>query len=614
MRCHTMECGLESEHPGVGVVSAESALRNGWARVYEHQPGLVGRWTQRLGRVGQPPRVEGLPMASIRKQLLPTFLTGEFADPSSLLNRARYRSLNHDEARRLEKRIADGAPRIVDALRMIEALEGCSQESPEWAGLFPKRDKQWRTRKFVAETRKRLDGGRSLPATRQEINAVLGEIMERESLRPRLDDLRGLLDDPAVAAELAASLRDTWRPPPEAARGPRAGAAHLLAGELRGFATRPFQTVDATGRETDLPEASEQWRYLRTQDDATDGSVDGLLLDRAPALGLTEAVDASSVRAPVRLRGTGRAPLEWSFEERVGAVLANLPDDYRTGALLDDLRDEVARCAHWTGLGRLDDRMVLLLVGVVVEQAQRRGWRGAGPIDREERRTLVNWLIAVHSRVSRRIAEASWNSVLCHGRWNGRPEGVGDMVDLRAQRDPDAWADDRLMSEIGRVAWRRLHRGEYLHDPVRDDLTALSRDFGHWLNDAAHFVVEHDVEHDEPGRSRTTGPRSAADVLTAINRGLCAPIEQSTGLGRGALNDYLVAVRRCRSAAEPGAGDDGALRAARTGIEKMLRRWRREGVMRMIGMDLTVEDVVAALNDLEVPEAGEAGEEARHES
>ena len=46
----------------------------------------------------------------------------------------------------------------------------------------------------------------------------------------------------------------------------------------------------------------------------------------------------------------------------------------------------------------------------------------------------------------------------------------------------------------------------------------------------------------------------------------------------------------------------------------MLRCWRREGVMRMIGMDLTVEDVVAALNDLEVPEVGEAGEEARHES
>jgi hypothetical protein len=548
-------------------------------------------------------------MASIRKQLLPTFLTGEFADPSSLLNRARYRSLNHDEARRLEKRIADGAPRIVDALRMIEALEGCSQESPEWAGLFPKRDKQWRTRKFVAETRKRLDGGRSLPATRQEINAVLGEIMERESLRPRPDDLRDLLDDPEVAAELAASLRDTWRPPPGAARGPRAGAARLLEGELRGFATGPFQTVDATGREADLPEASERWRDLRTQDD---GSADGLLLDRASALGLTQAADASSARAPVRLRGrrTGRDPLDWSFEERVGAVLANLPDDYRTGALLDDLRDEVARCAHWTGLGRFDDRMVLLLVGVVVEQAQRRGWRGAGPIDREERRTLVNWLIAVHNRVSRRIAEASWGSVLCHGRWNGRPEGVGDMVDLRAQRDPDAWADDRLMSEIGRVAWRRLHRGEYLHDPVRDDLTALSRDFGHWLNDAARFVVE----HDEPGRSRTAGPRSAADALSAIIRGLYAPVEQSTGLGRGALNDYLMALRRCRSAAEPGAGDDGALRAARTGIEKMLRCWRREGVMRMIGMDLTVEDVVAALNDLEVPEVGEAGEEARHES
>ena len=562
-----------------------------------------------MGRVGQPPRAVGLPMASIRKQLLPTFLTGEFADPSSLLNRARYRSLNHDEARRLEKRIADGAPRIVDALRMIEALEGCSQESPEWAKLFSKRNKQWRTRKFVAETRKRLDGGRSLPATRQEINAVLGEIMERESLRPRPDDLRDLLDDPEVAAELAASLRDTWRPPPGAARGPRAGAARLLEGELRGFATGPFQTVDATGREADLPEASERWRDLRTQDD---GSADGLLLDRASALGLTQAADASSARAPVRLRGrrTGRDPLDWSFEERVGAVLANLPDDYRTGALLDDLRDEVARCAHWTGLGRFDDRMVLLLVGVVVEQAQRRGWRGAGPIDREERRTLVNWLIAVHSRVSRRIAEASWNSVLCHGRWNGRPEGVGDMVDLRAQRDPDAWADDRLMSEIGRVAWRRLHRGEYLHDPVRDDLTALSRDFGHWLNDAARFVVE----HDEPGRSRTASPRSAADALSAIIRGLYAPVEQSTGLGRGALNDYLMALRRCRSAAEPGAGDDGALRAARTGIEKMLRCWRREGVMRMIGMDLTVEDVVAALNDLEVPEAGEAGEEARHES
>lgn len=562
-----------------------------------------------MGRVGQPPRAVGLPMASIRKQLLPTFLTGEFADPSSLLNRARYRSLNHDEARRLEKRIADGAPRIVDALRMIEALEGCSQESPEWAGLFPKRDKQWRTRKFVAETRKRLDGGRSLPATRQEINAVLGEIMERESLRPRPDDLRDLLDDPEVAAELAASLRDTWRPPPGAARGPRAGAARLLEGELRGFATGPFQTVDATGREADLPEASERWRDLRTQDD---GSADGLLLDRASALGLTQAADASSARAPVRLRGrrTGRDPLDWSFEERVGAVLANLPDDYRTGALLDDLRGEVARCAHWTGLGRFDDRMVLLLVGVVVEQAQRRGWRGAGPIDREERRTLVNWLIAVHNRVSRRIAEASWGSVLCHGRWNGRPEGVGDMVDLRAQRDPDAWADDRLMSEIGRVAWRRLHRGEYLHDPVRDDLTALSRDFGHWLNDAARFVVE----HDEPGRSRTASPRSAADALSAIIRGLYAPVEQSTGLGRGALNDYLMALRRCRSAAEPGAGDDGALRAARTGIEKMLRCWRREGVMRMIGMDLTVEAVVAALNDLEVPEAGEAGEEARHES
>ena len=562
-----------------------------------------------MGRVGQPPRAVGLPMASIRKQLLPTFLTGEFADPSSLLNRARYRSLNHDEARRLEKRIADGAPRIVDALRMIEALEGCSQESPEWAGLFPKRDKQWRTRKFVAETRKRLDGGRSLPATRQEINAVLGEIMERESLRPRPDDLRDLLDDPEVAAELAASLRDTRRPPSGAARGPRAGAARLLEGELRGFATGPFQTVDATGREADLPEASERWRDLRTQDD---GSADGLLLDRASALGLTQAADASSARAPVRLRGrrTGRDPLDWSFEERVGAVLANLPDDYRTGALLDDLRDEVARCAHWTGLGRFDDRMVLLLVGVVVEQAQRRGWRGAGPIDREERRTLVNWLIAVHNRVSRRIAEASWGSVLCHGRWNGRPEGVGDMVDLRAQRDPDAWADDRLMSEIGRVAWRRLHRGEYLHDPVRDDLTALSRDFGHWLNDAARFVVE----HDEPGRSRTASPRSAADALSAIIRGLYAPVEQSTGLGRGALNDYLMALRRCRSAAEPGAGDDGALRAARTGIEKMLRCWRREGVMRMIGMDLTVEDVVAALNDLEVPEVGEAGEEARHES
>lgn len=613
MRCHTMERGLESERPGVGVVSAESALRSGWARVRAHQPGLVDRWTQRMGRVGQPPRAVGLPMASIRKQLLPTFLTGEFADPSSLLNRARYRSLNHDEARRLEKRIADGAPRIVDALRMIEALEGCSQESPEWAGLFPKRDKQWRTRKFVAETRKRLDGGRSLPATRQEINAVLGEIMERESLRPRPDDLRDLLDDPEVAAELAASLRDTWRPPPGAARGPRAGAARLLEGELRGFATGPFQTVDATGREADLPEASERWRDLRTQDD---GSADGLLLDRASALGLTQAADASSARAPVRLRGrrTGRDPLDWSFEERVGAVLANLPDDYRTGALLDDLRDEVARCAHWTGLGRFDDRMVLLLVGVVVEQAQRRGWRGAGPIDREERRTLVNWLIAVHNRVSRRIAEASWGSVLCHGRWNGRPEGVGDMVDLRAQRDPDAWADDRLMSEIGRVAWRRLHRGEYLHDPVRDDLTALSRDFGHWLNDAAHFVVEHDVEHDEPGRSRTAGPRSAADVPTAINRGLCAPIEQSTGLGRGVLSGYLVAVRRCRSAAEPGAGDIGALRAARTRIEEMLRRWRREGVMGMAGMDLTVEDVVTALNDLEVPEAGEAGEEIHHES
>ena len=562
-----------------------------------------------MGRVGQPPRAVGLPMASIRKQLLPTFLTGEFADPSSLLNRARYRSLNHDEARRLEKRIADGAPRIVDALRMIEALEGCSQESPEWAGLFPKRDKQWRTRKFVAETRKRLDGGRSLPATRQEINAVLGEIMERESLRPRPDDLRDLLDDPEVAAELAASLRDTWRPPSGAARGPRAGAARLLEGELRGFATGPFQTVDATGREADLPEASERWRDLRTQDD---GSADGLLLDRASALGLTQAADASSARAPVRLRGrrTGRDPLDWSFEERVGAVLANLPDDYRTGALLDDLRDEVARCAHWTGLGRFDDRMVLLLVGVVVEQAQRRGWQGVGTIDREERRTLVNWLIAVHNRVSRRIAEASWGSVLCHGRWNGRPEGVGDMVDLRAQRDPDAWADDRLMSEIGRVAWRRLHRGEYLHDPVRDDLTALSRDFGHWLNDAARFVVE----HDEPGRSRTASPRSAADALSAIIRGLYAPVEQSTGLGRGALNDYLMALRRCRSAAEPGAGDDGALRAARTGIEKMLRCWRREGVMRMIGMDLTVEDVVAALNDLEVPEVGEAGEEARHES
>ena len=562
-----------------------------------------------MGRVGQPPRAVGLPMASIRKQLLPTFLTGEFADPSSLLNRARYRSLNHDEARRLEKRIADGAPRIVDALRMIEALEGCSQESPEWAGLFPKRDKQWRTRKFVAETRKRLDGGRSLPATRQEINAVLGEIMERESLRPRPDDLRDLLDDPEVAAELAASLRDTWRPPSGAARGPRAGAARLLEGELRGFATGPFQTVDATGREADLPEASERWRDLRTQDD---GSADGLLLDRASALGLTQAADASSARAPVRLRGrrTGRDPLDWSFEERVGAVLANLPDDYRTGALLDDLRDEVARCAHWTGLGRFDDRMVLLLVGVVVEQAQRRGWRGAGPIDREERRTLVNWLIAVHNRVSRRIAEASWGSVLCHGRWNGRPEGVGDMVDLRAQRDPDAWADDRLMSEIGRVAWRRLHRGEYLHDPVRDDLTALSRDFGHWLNDAARFVVE----HDEPGRSRTASPRSAADALSAIIRGLYAPVEQSTGLGRGALNDYLMALRRCRSAAEPGAGDDGALRAARTGIEKMLRCWRREGVMRMFGMDPTVEGFVAALNDLEVPEVGEAGEEARHES
>ena len=566
-----------------------------------------------MGRVGQPPRVEGLPMASLRKQLLPTFLAGEFADPSSLLNRARYRSLNHDEARRLEKRIADGAPRIVDALRMIEALEGCSQESPEWAGLFPKRNKQWRTRKFVAETRKRLDGGGRLPATRQEINAVLGEIMERESLRPRPDDLRDLLDDPEVAAELAASLRTTWRPPPGVARGPRAGAARLLEGELRGFATGPFQTVDAMGREADLPGASERWRDLRTQDD---GSADGLLLDRASALGLTQAADAPSARAPVRLRGTrtGRAPLDWSFEERVGAVLANLPDDYRTGALLDDLRDEVARCAHWTGLGRFDDRMVLLLVGVVVEQAQRRGWRGAGPIDREERRTLVNWLIAVHSRVSRRIAEASWGSVLCHGRWNGRSEGVGDMVDLRAQRDPDSWAYDRLMSEIGRVAWRRLHRGEYLHDPVRDDLTALSRDFGHWLNDAAHFVVEHDVEHDEPGRSRTAGPRSAADALSAITRGLCAPVEQSTGLGRGVLSGYLVAVRRCRSAAEPGAGDIGALRAARTRIEEMLRRWRREGVMGMAGMDLTVEDVVAALDGLEVPEAGEAGEEARHES
>ena len=608
-----MERGSESERPGVGVVSAESALRSGWARVYEHQPGLVGRWTQRLGRVGQPPRVEGLPMASIRKQLLPTFLTGEFADPSSLLNRARYRSLNHDEARRLEDRIADGASRIVDALRMIEALEGCSQESPEWAGLFPKRNKQWRTRKFVAETRKRLDGGRSLPATRQEINAVLGEIMERESLRPRPDDLRDLLDDPEVAAELADSLRTTWRPPPGVARGPRAGAARLLEGELRGFATGPFQTVDAMGREADLPGASEQWRDLRTQDD---GSADGLLLDRASALGLTQAADAPSARAPVRLRGTGtgRDPLDWSFEERVGVVLANLPDDYRTGDLLDDLRDEVARCAHWTGLDRFDDRMVLLLVGVVVEQAQRRGWRGVGPIDREERRTLVNWLIAVHNRVSRRIAEAPWGSVLCHGRWNGLPEGVGDMVDLRAQRDPDSWADDRLMSEIGRVAWRRLHRGEYLHDPVRDDLTALSRDFGHWLNDAARFVVEHDVEHDEPGRSRTAGPRSAADALSAIERGLCASAEQRTGLGRGALSGYLVAVRRCRSAAEPGAGDIGALRAARTRIEEMLRRWRREGVMRMIGMDLTVEDVVAALNDLEVPEAGEAGEEARHES
>jgi len=70
-------------------------------------------------------------------------------------------------------------------------------------------------------------------------------------------------------------------------------------------------------------------------------------------------------------------------------------------------------------------------------------------------------------------------------------------------------------------------------------------------------------------------------------------------------------VRRCRSAAEPGAGDIGALRAARTRIEEMLRRWRREGVMGMAGMDLTVEDVVAALDGLEVPEAGE---EIHHES
>ena len=612
MRCHTMERGSESERPGVGVVSAESALRSGWARVRAHQPGLVDRWTQRMGRVGQPPHVEGLPLASIRKQLLPTFLTGEFADPSSLLNRARYRSLNHDEARRLEDRIADGAPRIVDALRMIEALEDCSQASPAWAELFPKRGKQWRTRKFIAETRKKLDGlygGGALPGTPQEINAVLSEIMKRESLRPRPDDLRDLLDNPEVAGELIKSLRTTWRPPPGGARGPRACAARLLEGELRGFATEPFQTVDAMGREADLPEASERWRDLRTQDD---GSADGLLLDRASALGLTQDADAPSARAPVRLRGTGtgRDPLDWSFEERIRTVLANLPDDYRTGDLLDDLRDEVARCSHWTGLGRFDDRMVLLLVGVVVEQAQRRGWRGVGPIDREERRTLVNWLIAVHNRVSRRIAEAPWGSVLCHGRWNGRTEGTGDIVDLRAQRDPDSWADDRLMNEIGRVAWRRLHRGEYLHDPVRDDLTALSRDFGHWLNDAASFVVE----HDEPGRSRTAGPRSAADALSAIIRGLYAPVEQRTGLGRRVLNNYLVAVRRCRSAAEPGAGDDGALRAARTGIEKMLRCWRREGVMRMIGMDLTVEAVVAALNDLEVPEAGEAGEEARHES
>lgn len=591
------------------MVSAERPLRSGWERVRAHDPELVDRWTQRPGRSGRPARGEGVPVAVLRKQLLPLLLAGEFPDPSALLNKSGYRSLNHDEARRLEEGIALGAPRIVAALRLVEALDEAAGRSWLWRECFSDRSRQWRNRKFVARARKGLAAGQSLPSTREEAGTLLEEILERESVRPTLDMARRLLDEPEIAADLADRLRRSWRPACDGVVGPRAAAARALGRQLRELVGLPFQAMDVAGRETDLPEMTERWRAMRASAGGADEPADRLLRDRTGALGLTRDAEASSMSAPVRLRGKSesRAPLDWSFEERVASALRRLPEDYRTTGLPDDLRGEAARCAHWMGLGRPDDRLVLLLAAVVVEEAQQLGWRRRGAIGRPERRTLVDWLIAAHGRVERMVATASSESVLYDARWRGRVVGVDSLVDLRGQPDAGHRVETRLLGEIGRTAWRRLHRREYVGDPGGQDLTSFSRDLARWMRDAARFLVERQRRDGE----RVGGPAVAGDAADALMRGLYSPAEQHSGLGRRALGAYLVALRRCRDVDEPAEEDRGALAAARRGIGEMLRRWRREGVMRAAGAELTVSAVVAVLERADGADgadgAGDAG-------
>lgn len=584
------------------MVSAEEPLRSGWERVRAHDPELVDRWTQRPGRRGYPAHGEGVPAAVLRKQLLPLFLAGEFPDTSALLNKSGYRSLNHDEARRLEEGIAGGAPRIIAALRLVEALDEAAGRNWLWRECFSDRSRQWRNRKFVEKARKGLAAGQPLPSTREEADALLEAILERESVRPTFDMACRLLDDLEFAADLTERLNRSWRPACEGVAGPRAGAARALGRQVRELVHLPFQAVDAAGREVDLPEMAERWRAMRARAGGADEPADRLLRDRVGALGLTRDAEVSSISAPVRLRGkgAGRAPLDWSFEERVASVLRRLPEDYRTADLSDDLRGEAARCAHWMGLDRPGDRLVLLLAAVVVEEAQRLGWRRRGAIDRPERRTLVDWLIAAHGRVERMVATASSESVLYDARWTGRAAGVDSLVDLRGQPDAGHWVETRLLGETGRTAWRRLHRREYVGDLGGQDLTSLSRDLARWMRDAARFLVERQGRDDE----QAGGSAMADDAGDALMRGLYSPAEQRSGLGRRALGAYLAALWRCRDAGEPADEDRKALAAARRGIGEMLRRWRREGVMRAAGAELTVGAVVAVLESTD--DAGDA--------
>lgn len=530
-----------ADNPFSQCVEAHEVLRDAWEHVRALDQELVVIWTvggrRQRGRKGAVAS-RGLPQGPVRSTILRPLLDDPVLKHArnDLVSSPKDAVLSPEQVTPLKKVLECEAQRIVRALRWATDLRAMYEHSNELRNdfdqVFVGSDNKFKRARLTeailrAVWSKVADDAlpdlREVPPEDQEAKkkAVLNEILADQVTTAWRGDTaacRRVLSDPAMRRDIEEKIREGWAPAPQDEGAPTDAAKEFgdLTACIAGARMRRDEDGEALTRviQAEHEPVDERLRQMVSQCEQ-DGSDARRLARTCMTLGLSRRVEQSSFRRPPLPRWEGlaraserkgaaddpqqdaaqqgaaddlqqsaveallrQAPLDLDYVLRVLHVFKNkVSQEFTQDRLPEVLKGEARRCCHYTGLGWVQSRLMIvmgaLVVELVLQEADRvLGAQGTGGADREDPGPRSPW----HPRSL--VSQAVQAQVLKRGtavRIALRPDrsaarrldtGAGALESGMAERRGDDELVTNFVSsmtvQVARTLWYRWHRHEFL--------------------------------------------------------------------------------------------------------------------------------------------------------